>query len=128
MAAHAGRIFFRALSREQVTADRRSRTTYETENTRGHESDDRACSLFESVLKQPPEKRGSLLRPLPATKRCGAPCFFWKALPGIRDLMLEDGIHPNHAGYKFVTANAMKNLEPLLKKQETLVNCSAKRS
>jgi acyl-CoA thioesterase-1 len=42
--------------------------------------------------------------------------FFLEGAAGHPDLMLEDAIHPNQAGYKYVTKNVMKYLEPLLKK------------
>jgi acyl-CoA thioesterase-1 len=42
--------------------------------------------------------------------------FFLEGAAGHPDLMLDDGIHPNQAGYRFVTATVMKYLEPLLNK------------
>jgi acyl-CoA thioesterase-1 len=42
--------------------------------------------------------------------------FFLEGAAGHPDLMLDDGIHPNEAGYRLVTANVMKYLEPLLTK------------
>jgi acyl-CoA thioesterase-1 len=42
--------------------------------------------------------------------------FFLEGAAGKPELNLEDGIHPNHEGYRFVTANVLKILEPLLKK------------
>lgn len=42
--------------------------------------------------------------------------FFLEGAAGHADLMLDDAIHPNQAGYRLVTANVMKYLEPLLKK------------
>lgn len=42
--------------------------------------------------------------------------FFLEGAAGHPDLMLDDGIHPNQEGYRLVTANVLKYLEPLLKK------------
>jgi acyl-CoA thioesterase-1 len=42
--------------------------------------------------------------------------FLLDGAAGHGDRMLEDGIHPNQAGYRFVTENVLKSLEPLLKK------------
>jgi acyl-CoA thioesterase I len=42
--------------------------------------------------------------------------FFLEGAAGHADLMLEDAIHPNQAGYKLVTKQVVKYLEPLLKK------------
>jgi acyl-CoA thioesterase-1 len=42
--------------------------------------------------------------------------FFLEGAAGHPELMLEDGIHPNQAGYRIVTANVLRFLEPLLKK------------
>jgi len=42
--------------------------------------------------------------------------FFLEGAGGRPEMNLEDGIHPNEEGYKLVTANVMKYLEPLLKK------------
>lgn len=42
--------------------------------------------------------------------------FFLEGAAGKPELNLEDGIHPNHEGYKFVTENVLKVLEPMLKK------------
>lgn len=42
--------------------------------------------------------------------------FFLEGAAGKPELNLEDGIHPNEAGYRFVTANVLKVLEPVLKK------------
>jgi acyl-CoA thioesterase-1 len=42
--------------------------------------------------------------------------FFLEGAAGKPELNLEDGIHPNKAGYRFVTANVLKYLEPMLKK------------
>lgn len=42
--------------------------------------------------------------------------FLLEGAAGHGDRMLEDGIHPNAAGYRFVTENVLKYLEPLLKK------------
>ena len=42
--------------------------------------------------------------------------FFLEGAAGHPELNLEDGIHPNEAGYRFVTMNVLKYLEPLLKK------------
>jgi len=42
--------------------------------------------------------------------------FFLEGAGGKPELNLEDGIHPNEAGYRLVTANVLKYLEPLLKK------------
>jgi acyl-CoA thioesterase I len=42
--------------------------------------------------------------------------FFLEGAAGRPELNLEDGIHPNQAGYRIVTANVLKYLEPLLKK------------
>jgi acyl-CoA thioesterase I len=44
--------------------------------------------------------------------------FFLEGAAGNPDLMQDDGIHPNQAGYKFVTANVLKYLKPLLKEGE----------
>jgi acyl-CoA thioesterase-1 len=41
--------------------------------------------------------------------------FFLEGAAGNPDLNLEDGIHPNVAGYRLVTANVLKYLEPLLR-------------
>jgi acyl-CoA thioesterase-1 len=41
--------------------------------------------------------------------------FFLEGAAGKPDLNLEDGIHPNVEGYRLVTANVLKYLEPLLK-------------
>ena len=41
--------------------------------------------------------------------------FFLEGAAGRPELNLEDGIHPNMAGYHLVTANVLKHLEPLLK-------------
>lgn len=42
--------------------------------------------------------------------------FFLEGAAGNPSLMLEDGIHPNHEGYRVLVANLMRYLEPLLKK------------
>ena len=42
--------------------------------------------------------------------------FFLEGAAGKPELNLEDGIHPNVAGYRYVTANVWKYLEPMLKK------------
>ena len=42
--------------------------------------------------------------------------FFLEGAAGHPEFMLEDGIHPNQAGYRIVTANVLKYVEPLLKK------------
>ena len=42
--------------------------------------------------------------------------FFLEGAAGQPELNLEDGIHPNEAGYRYVTANVLKYLEPMLKK------------
>jgi acyl-CoA thioesterase-1 len=42
--------------------------------------------------------------------------FFLEGAGGKPEMNLEDGIHPNEAGYRLVTANVLKYLEPLLKK------------
>jgi len=42
--------------------------------------------------------------------------FFLEGAAGKPELNLEDGIHPNEAGYRYVTANVLKYLEPMLKK------------
>jgi acyl-CoA thioesterase I len=42
--------------------------------------------------------------------------FLLEGAAGHGDRMLEDGIHPNQAGYRFVTENVLQSLEPLLKK------------
>jgi acyl-CoA thioesterase-1 len=42
--------------------------------------------------------------------------FFLEGAAGNPSLMLEDGIHPNHEGYRVLVANLMPFLEPLLKK------------
>ena len=42
--------------------------------------------------------------------------FFLEGAAGKPELNLEDGIHPNVAGYRYVTANVLKYLEPMLKK------------
>ncbi len=42
--------------------------------------------------------------------------FFLEGAAGNPELMLDDGIHPNGAGYRLVTANVLKYLEPLLTK------------
>ena len=42
--------------------------------------------------------------------------FLLEGAAGHGDRMLEDGIHPNAAGYRFVTENVLQYLEPLLKK------------
>ncbi len=62
-------------------------------------------STFEKVYPAVASKNGIPLIP-----------FFLEGAAGHPDLMLDDGIHPNQAGYRFVTANVMKYLEPLLKK------------
>jgi len=62
-------------------------------------------STFEKVYPALASKHGVALIP-----------FFLEGAAGHPDLMLEDGIHPNHAGYELVTANVLKYLEPVLKK------------
>jgi len=42
--------------------------------------------------------------------------FFLEGAGGRPEMNLEDGIHPNEEGYKLVTANVLKYVEPLLKK------------
>ena len=42
--------------------------------------------------------------------------FFLEGAAARPELNLEDGIHPNAAGYRVVTANVLKYLEPLLRK------------
>ena len=42
--------------------------------------------------------------------------FFLEGAAGRPEFNLEDGIHPNQAGYRLVTTNVLKYLEPLLKK------------
>ena len=42
--------------------------------------------------------------------------FFLEGAGGRPEMNLEDGIHPNEEGYRLVTANVLKYLEPLLKK------------
>lgn len=42
--------------------------------------------------------------------------FFLEGAAARPELNLEDGIHPNPAGYRIVTANVLKYLEPLLEK------------
>jgi len=42
--------------------------------------------------------------------------FFLEGAAGKPELNLEDGIHPNEAGYRLVTANVLKYLEPMIKK------------
>ena len=42
--------------------------------------------------------------------------FFLEGAAGKPELNLEDGIHPNERGYRFVVANVLKVLEPMLKK------------
>jgi acyl-CoA thioesterase-1 len=42
--------------------------------------------------------------------------FFLEGAAGKAEFNLEDGIHPNQAGYRFVTENVWKHLEPMLKK------------
>jgi len=42
--------------------------------------------------------------------------FFLEGAAGHTGLMLDDGIHPNQAGYREVTATVLKYVEPLLKK------------
>jgi acyl-CoA thioesterase I len=42
--------------------------------------------------------------------------FFLEGAAGHADLMLEDGIHPNQAGYRSVATTVLKYLEPLLNK------------
>jgi acyl-CoA thioesterase-1 len=42
--------------------------------------------------------------------------FFLEGAAGHTEFMQEDGIHPNQAGYRIVTSNVLKYLEPLLKK------------
>ena len=42
--------------------------------------------------------------------------FFLEGAGGRPEMNLEDGIHPNEDGYRLVTANVLKYLEPLLKK------------
>jgi acyl-CoA thioesterase I len=62
-------------------------------------------SQFEKVYPALASKHGVALIP-----------FFLEGAAGHTDLMLEDGIHPNQAGYRFVTATVLKYLEPLLNK------------
>jgi len=62
-------------------------------------------SLFEKIYPALASKHKVALIP-----------FFLEGAAGHPDLMLDDGIHPNHEGYRFVTANVWKYLEPLLKK------------
>ena len=62
-------------------------------------------SSFEEIYPALASKHGVPLIP-----------FFLEGAAGHADFMLEDGIHPNKAGYRLVTANVMKYLEPLLKK------------
>ena len=62
-------------------------------------------SQFEKIYPALASKNGVTLIP-----------FFLEGAAGHEDLMLDDGIHPNQAGYRLVTANVMKYLEPLLKK------------
>jgi acyl-CoA thioesterase-1 len=62
-------------------------------------------SAFEKVYSELASKNDVTLIP-----------FFLEGAAGHPDLMLEDQIHPNQAGYRLVTANVMKYLEPLLKK------------
>ena len=42
--------------------------------------------------------------------------FLLEGAAGHDDRMLEDGIHPNEMGYRMVTLNVLKYLEPLLEK------------
>ena len=42
--------------------------------------------------------------------------FFLEGAGGRPEMNLEDGIHPNEEGYKLVTKNVLKYVEPLLKK------------
>jgi acyl-CoA thioesterase-1 len=62
-------------------------------------------STFEKVYPALAKKHGVALIP-----------FFLEGAAGHPDLMLEDGIHPNMGGYREVTANVLKYVEPLLKK------------
>src|SRR6185436_17883413 len=62
-------------------------------------------SQFEKIYPALASKHGATLIP-----------FFLEGAAGHTDLMLDDGIHPNKAGYRFVTATVLKYLEPLLKK------------
>lgn len=62
-------------------------------------------SAFEKVYPTLAEKHKVTLIP-----------FFLEGAAGRPELNLEDGIHPNEAGYRIVTANVLKYLEPLLKK------------
>jgi acyl-CoA thioesterase-1 len=58
---------------------------------------------FEKVFPSLAEKHKVVLIP-----------FFLEGAAGKPELNLEDGVHPNTAGYRFVTANVLKYLEPLL--------------
>jgi acyl-CoA thioesterase I len=62
-------------------------------------------SAFEKVFPALAEKHKVTLIP-----------FFLEGAAGRPELNLGDGIHPNEAGYRIVTANVLKYLEPLLKK------------
>jgi acyl-CoA thioesterase-1 len=62
-------------------------------------------SAFEKVFPTIAEKHKVTLIP-----------FFLDGAAGQPELNLDDGIHPNEAGYRIVTANVLKYLEPLLKK------------
>lgn len=62
-------------------------------------------SAFEKIYPALAAKNGVTLMP-----------FFLEGAAGHPDLMLDDGIHANQAGYRIVTTNLMKHLEPLLKK------------
>jgi acyl-CoA thioesterase-1 len=60
-------------------------------------------SAFEKVYPELAAKHGAKLIP-----------FFLEGAAGNPNLMLEDGIHPNHEGYRVLVANLMPYLEPLL--------------
>ena len=64
-------------------------------------------SQFEKIYPALASKHGAVLIP-----------FFLEGAAGHTDLMLDDGIHPNKAGYRFVTATVLKYLEPLLQKEK----------
>ena len=62
-------------------------------------------SAFEQVYRSVAKKHDVILMP-----------FFLEGVGGDPRLNLEDGIHPNEAGYRIVVANVLKYVEPLLKK------------